>query len=271
MLECKKRMTEKTYKHNFIKQKIADFFRKSAESLKAALFPENITCDLCGAELTAETRYPLCAACMEKLPVVGEHICKQCGVEIDDEADYCLRCQRVESRFDKNRSPLLYEGAAKGLIYAFKFAGKKYISNTLGAMMADCYLSRGMNADVIAFVPMSRKELRNRGFNQSELLAKNVAQRLNIPLYEALLKTKDTYQQKALTFKERAENLKGVFSVNGDAEIKAAIKDKNVLLVDDVFTTGATADECAKVLLKAKVKSVSVLSAAVTKRKNEAV
>lgn len=244
--------------------KANDFFKRALKAVDDALFPKNITCDCCGGELVAETRYRLCAKCSQELPMIDGHICQVCGAPLKDEGDYCLRCQKQESVFERSRSPLVYDEKTKHLIYEMKFLGKKYITETLGAMMADCFLQNKMQADVITFVPMTDKEKRKRGFNQAELLAREVGKRLNIPVLPALIKVRDTSQQKELTREGRESNLKDAFKCVFDE-----IKRLNVLLVDDIFTTGATANECSKALLKGKAKSVNVLTAAVTVLKLE--
>ena len=239
--------------------KASEWFKKAASAFENALFPKDITCDLCGGELVADTRYRLCAKCSENLPIISGHICAICGAPIKDEGDYCLRCQKAESVFDYSRSPLVYDEEAKHLIYEMKFKGKKYISETLGAMMADCYLENKMQADVITFVPMTDKEKKKRGFNQAELLAYEVGKRLNIPVLPALIKVKETSAQKELGREDREKNLDGAFKCVFDE-----VRRLRILLVDDIFTTGVTANECSKALLKGRAKSVVVLTAAVT-------
>lgn len=244
------------------KDKVIELFRKVPLVMKEALYPENITCDVCGEELVAHTRYRLCARCVEDMPFVEGHVCLNCGVSIDNEADYCDRCQNNPSVFKLCRAPLLYDGKARNMVYALKFAGKKYLAHTLGAMMADTYLKYNMQGEIIVPVPMSEKDVKKRGFNQAEILAYEVGRRLNIPVLPALVKVKDTLEQKELSGRERAINLERAFEV-----VYPHVKDRKILLVDDVFTTGATANECAKVLLKAKCKEVSVLTACITKLK----
>ena len=231
-------------------------------AIKLALFPEDITCDLCGEELTADTRYNLCAECTSKLPVVGDHICLNCGVPLLDEADFCVKCENGESAYAYNRSPLVYDGVAKDLILALKYGKKKYIAKTLGAMMSDEYIKCGIDAEIAVFVPMSEWEEKKRGFNHAELLAREVADRLRLPLLPALVKTKDTSSQKKLSLKERAENLNDAFAC-----IYSEIKDRKILLIDDVFTTGATVNACTNVLLKSGAREVFVLTAAVTPKR----
>lgn len=240
-------------------KKASEFLKKCLAAFKDALYPMNCTCDVCGEELVADTRYRLCSECVEKLPFVGEHRCLSCGMPLKDESDYCNRCQYEKFAFVKNRSPLTYDGETKKMIYALKFGRKKYIAQTLGALMADEFLKSGMQADIIVFVPMTQKEEKKRGFNQSALLAYEVGGRLNIPVLPALVKIKDTSAQKELHGKERSINLEGAFSCAFEQ-----VKSRRLLLIDDIFTTGATANECAKVLLKAGAREVNVLTSAVT-------
>lgn len=230
--------------------------------MKGALYPEDITCDMCGEELVAPTRYRLCAKCIEEMPFVGEHICLDCGVQIDNEADYCDRCQRMKGDFKINRSPLIYDGKARDMIHALKFGKKKYLVHTIGAMMADTFIKNNMQGEIIVPVPMTEKEKKKRGFNQAELLAYEIGARLDIPVLPALVKVKDTSAQKELSGKERAQNLEKAFEV-----VYPQVKDRKILLVDDIFTTGTTVNQCAKALLKAKCSQVSTLTACITKLK----
>ncbi len=242
--------------------KVKAFFSKALGAFDDALYPLDCTCDVCGEELVEDTRYRLCSECIANLPFVKGHICLNCGMPLDDESDYCNRCQNQKSSFVKNRSPLVYDGEVKRMIHKLKFGKKKYIAQTLGALMADKYLESGMDSEIIVFVPMTESELKKRGFNQAELLAMEVGRRLDIPVLPALVKIKDTSQQKELKGKDRASNLEGAFAC-----LFEQVKGRKILLVDDVFTTGATANECANTLLKAKAREVCVLTAAVTKLK----
>ena len=224
-----------------------------------AVFPQNETCDVCLEELPYKTRLNLCSSCLEKLPFNDKKICLCCGAPMDNEADYCLRCMGTKRSFDKCRSVFVYEGLAKKVLLSFKYGEKKYLKSLLAKLMTDKYLSERFEADVVTFVPMTKKEQRKRGYNQSELLAKEIADSLSLECCPSLEKVKESPEQKSLSAKERAKNLEGVFSCS-DMKVKG----KKVLLVDDVFTTGATANECAKALLRAGATNVLVLTACVT-------
>ena len=249
-------------KREAIKTKIVDFFKRGIKAFDKALYPMDCTCDVCGEELVADTRYRLCSDCIAKLPFANGHRCLCCGVPLADESDYCNRCQYERGAFVKNRSPLVYEGETRKIIYSLKFGKKKYLAQTLGALMADEFLKDNMEADIIVYVPMTEAEEKKRGFNQSELLADEVGRRLNIAVLPALVKIKETKAQKELGGKERAQNLEGAFAC-----VFEQVNNRKILLIDDIFTTGATANECAKVLLKAKAREVNVLTAAVAKLK----
>ena len=249
-------------KREAIKTKIVDFFKRGIKAFDKALYPMDCTCDVCGEELVAGTRHRLCSDCIAKLPFANGHRCLCCGVPLADESDYCNRCQYERGAFVKNRSPLVYEGETRKIIYSLKFGRKKYLAQTLGALMADEFLKDNMEADIIVYVPMTEAEEKKRGFNQSELLAEEVGKRLNIAVLPALVKIKETKAQKELGGKERAQNLEGAFAC-----VFEQVNNRKILLIDDIFTTGATANECAKVLLKAKAREVNVLTAAVAKLK----
>lgn len=224
-----------------------------------AVFPQNETCDVCLEELPYITRLNLCSSCLEKLSFNDKKVCLCCGAPVENEADYCLRCMDTKRAFDKCRSVFVYDGLAKKVLLSFKYGEKKYLKNLLAKLMTDKYLSERFDSDVVTFVPMTKKEQRKRGYNQSELLAREIANSLSLECRPSLEKVKESPEQKSLSAKERAENLKGVFSCSD-----AALKGKRVLLIDDVFTTGATANECSGVLLKAGASNVLVLTACVT-------
>lgn len=252
-------MTERTGR---IGKAIAAAATRAIRACEDALYPEDVSCDICLEDIAMAGRYRICGKCLAELPYVGEHICLSCGMPMDDEGDYCLRCQNNEHFFKLNRAPFEYTGLAIKMIHDLKFRGKKYMADPLSAFMADAFLQNSMSADIVTFVPMTDDEVKRRGFNQSELLAAAVADRLNMAMLPALVKTKDTSEQKALNARDRAKNLEGAFEC-----ALSQVKRRNILLIDDIFTTGATSNECARTLLKAGAREVSCLTAAITKQK----
>lgn len=231
--------------------------------IKDGLFPEDCTCNLCGRELKSYSRSGLCAVCEEKLPLNDGDICLTCGRRCSSETPYCLECQHNSRVFEFARSPFVYEGEAKRLIEKYKFFNARYLSKYFVNYLVDTYLKFPFNAELALAVPLSETAKRKRGYNQSELLAKDFAKRLKLEFSDkALTKIKETKKQVGLSKSERQQNLSGAFAANGDI-----VNGRNVLLIDDVLTTGATANECSRALLKAGANRVQVLVVASVKEK----
>lgn len=215
--------------------------------LKENLFPDNYTCDICGVETFGTN---LCADCLKKTPFNNLATCPVCGRRTV-RPEICLECKEESPPFKKGVSALVYEDNACVLISKFK-NGKGYLKEYFADLLFEkvAYLSR---FDCIVYVPMLKKAERLRGYNQSKLLALALSERVNVPVIkDALVKVKETGEQKSLSKKERKENIAGCFKVAKKEEIKG----KSILLVDDVLTTGATAFEITKILLKAGARTV---------------
>jgi len=152
-----------------------------------------------------------------------------------------------------------YEKCYKVAVKLLKFMCRGYIAVRMGRMMAEVVKNepRYWPLDLVIPVPISQPNLMKRGFNQSEVLARNVAKALGLKMLpDVLVRVRETPSQRELTKEERQQNLKGAFDVR-DCE---KIRGKNILLVDDVYTTGSTAKECATVLLDAGANRVSVIT-----------
>ena len=163
----------------------------------------------------------------------------------------CGQCLKKTPPFSKVIPYGLYEGVLAEAINQFKFYGLNRLSRPLGMLLIHLDIPR---ADGIVPVPLSIKRLRERGFNQSLLIARVVSKMTGIPLFmDTLVKKKDTLPQIGLSAKERLLNLKNAFTVEEN------IRDRRLLLIDDVMTTGATVRECSKQLIKAGAKEVIVL------------
>jgi competence protein ComFC len=153
-----------------------------------------------------------------------------------------------------------YDDFAKNIIYKFK-TGEKYLFEPLGFLMKDKIEKSGLCVDLLAYVPVTAKVLKKRGYNQSELLARYISKELDLPCHGEFYKTKDSDFQKNITAAERRKNIKGVFKLKGD------VKDKNILVIDDVITTGSTLSECARVFKNAGAKNVYGCAFAAVKAK----
>ena len=226
---------------------------KLGKLLSEALFPRSFTCDLCGIETFGNS---LCPDCLKTVTYNNGTVCPVCGRKTAI-AEICMECKAKAPVFKKAVSPLIYENGAKVLIAKFK-NGSAYLKDYFAEIIAD-KLKDFPEFDYIVSVPMTKKRERERGYNQSALLAKSLSERIGIPfLSNALIKTKETSAQKSLSRKEREKNLTGCFKV----EKRDLIKGKTVLLVDDILTTGATAEAIGNKLLGAGAKRIYLATVA---------
>ena len=243
-------MSDFQYQLKNISLKIGRFFKK-------VLYPEDITCNVCGKDLNKASEVCLCDECKLKLPYNNGKKCVKCGKPLDDGG--CPSCQKVKHKFKNAFSPFVFDGEAEQLIKQMKFQNKKYIARTFGFYMAQEYFMAGINVDAILSVPLTKKRFKHRGFDQSHKLLIWTNRYLGLEdISSAIIKSKDTLAQHTLGFRERKENLKNAFKVMD----KSKIKDKKLLLVDDIFTTGLTVDSVCAELLKAGALEIYVLVAA---------
>ena len=223
-------------------------------ALLSAFFPDR--CAYCGAVVPHPER--MCPECAVKLPVVEGETCPLCGCARRD-----CTCENHRHPYDRCIAPLYYEGPARHVILRMKQRERPYVVRELAARMIRAFLRSGEPLpDAVVYVPMTRKDERQRGFNQSRMLAAEVAEGLAVPLWAALRKVQQTRPQKQLSAEQRSGNVLGVF----DAAPDMALAGKRLLLVDDLMTTGATAGECAKVLKLYGAERVVLLAAAITRK-----
>jgi len=196
-----------------------------------------------------------CKACTEGLysqKILGP-ICDVCGVPFVSASSpdhTCGVCLVQKTPFVSFRSALIYNGAVVEAIHSFKYGGKVILGRPLGRLLAES-INLPVTPDLIIPVPLHKKRLRMRGFNQSLLLAREVSRRLKVKTdYTNLKRLKNTAQQVNLRAKERLDNVKGAFALKRPGDIAG----KTALLIDDVYTTGATIRECSKALKKAGAK-----------------
>ena len=231
--------------------------------LSEAFFPLSFTCDVCGIETF---NCNICPDCLKNLTFNNKDTCPVCGRKTAL-PEICLECKAKAPTFKKAVSAFVYENNCIPLIYKFK-NGSGYLKEYFTDLLSE-EVKNLPKFDLIVFVPMTQNAEYKRGYNQAELLAKSLSERIGVPVCgKVLTKVKDTPEQKNLSQKERAENLKGCFKI----ENKNDIKDKKLLLVDDVLTTGATANIIADKLLKAGAKQVylaTVASVEYKQKKND--
>ncbi len=226
------------------------------------VYPEGIKCSLCGKELFEETRFSLCPSCLPDLVVKS---CLRCGRSMKNDADYCLDCQNYPPAFDRAYAPCVFEGNAVRLIHKLKYGNERYLAKYLARYMYDCLAEKDFLPDAVTFVPMHKRRKRERGYNQAEELAKEVARLIGVENAELILRTKYSANLARMSARERREAVKDTFSAKEGVELKG----KSVLLIDDVFTTGATSGACAEILKRQGAIRVEVLTFATSAVKVE--
>ena len=193
----------------------------------------------------------LCARCRAQAPPLPEPLCVHCGQSITS-GDLCLDCQNRPLALHGLRSAHFFEGPLCSAIYAFKYNGLRQMAGPLGEMLFAGYTRFAIAADMMVPVPLHAARQSQRGFNQSLLLAQDLAGRVHLPVDgEHLLRMRNTRPQVGLGATARRSNVDGAFAWAGES-----LGGQRVLLIDDVCTTGATLESCADALYTAGAASV---------------
>ena len=222
--------------------------------LLAAAYPERCCC--CGKAVPCGGL--VCEECRAKLNAIEPPVCPSCGNGTCE-----CTCDGHKRHTERCVSPFYYDGAAKSGIYRLKFDGKEYVAELFYTFMAETVKREygDIDFDAIIPVPIGETTRRKRLYNQSELLGQGLSGLLGVPLKQTLVKLWETSPQRDLPEYRRSGNVLGVYDVDGQTDLC----DKVVLLVDDVSTTGATLDECAKMLKIYHAKAVYAVTAASTR------
>lgn len=214
------------------------------------LFPTR--CPVCD-EIVTPLGEKICLGCMEKLKLLTPPWCMRCGKKLKTEGEFCEDCRKKTHLFTKGRA--LYEyGSVAPSIYRMKYAGRREYAEFFGEEMGR-YLKHfiaQVQPDGIVPIPLHKKRLNKRGYNQATLLARALGSYLGIPVYDQILRrTKNTAPLKLQNPLERQNNLKKAFIM-----LENDVKLKTILLVDDIYTTGSTMDEVTSVLKQNGVEHV---------------
>ncbi|MBS6377414.1 MAG: ComF family protein [Clostridium sp.] len=229
-----------------------EYSRRTAADL---LFPRR--CPVCGGVAMPKGRL-ICPACLKQLSFVSSPACMKCGKEIGSrDQEYCTDCIRRKKSFTRGFALLNYDSRAAVSMAAVKYHNKREYLDFYARAAALRFEKQFRQAgiQVIVPVPVHASRLKTRGFNQAAVLAEKLSAELGIPWEELLIRVKKTDPQKSLGSAERLKNLRGAF----EAEQEAG-KWERVLLVDDIYTTGSTAEICSRALLKTGVKQVFVFA-----------
>jgi len=211
-----------------------------------------IKCGYCD-EITENGSY-ICNKCNKKIDIEElKNRCKFCGTKIINKNRICSKCIEEKKYYDEFIFFSEYEGVLKDKMLAYKFNDKKYLKDFFAQELSKFLYD--VQVDCVTGVPITKERLRERGYNQTNLIAKEISKNLSIEyIPDMLVKIRDTEHQSKLSKTERKFNIKNCFKV---ADIYN-INEKKILLIDDIFTTGATVNECSKMLKKAGAKKVIV-------------
>ena len=234
--------------------------------LFSLVFPDD--CRVCGQPLREISRIPVCAACLsEPQPLIAEYFCVSCRAPFLnahplDESGRCALCRLGLAGFDAVYSYGSYEGTLRKLIHLFKYGQIRPLARPFGDLLSRV-VPREQRFDCVVPMPLHWRRRWERGFNQSELLAREIARRWNVPVNKAVRRVKATAWQAGLTNAKRRANVSGAFAMRRGVRLDGA----RVLLVDDVLTTGASAAACARVLKRAGAVHVALVAVARTDRR----
>ena len=218
----------------------------------------------CCEKFLEEGRKGICPDCFSKIRWLAPPFCSVCGTPFrskEVENHPCGACATKEKYFTMARALGYYEGPLQEAIHRWKYQGRMSLTSFFGEWMAEALQRywRPSSLDLLIPVPLHRQRLRERGFNQALLLAQELSQRTGILCHKRVLqKKKPTLPQVNLSGSEREKGVRGAFQIME----KEKLKGKSILLVDDVYTTGATVNECAKVLMAGGAERVDVLTLA---------
>jgi len=199
----------------------------------------------------------LCARCSERFELVEPPLCPHCGRSTAN-GRLCPRCLHDPLQLDGARSVAYFDGTLREAIHHFKYSNRQGLAVPLGKLMGDYWQQSPLPAEIIVPVPLHPGRLTERGYNQAALLARELGKDIALPVSEnGLVRVRATRPQVDLNAGERKENVRGAFHCPG-----MGLKGKRVLLIDDVYTTGATLEACSIALRQVGVRSVWALTLA---------
>ena len=218
-------------------------------------------CASCDELLAQPTRGPVCDRCWQSIRPVTPPLCDRCGDSlptwrtVSTTLACCARCRRTSRALDRARSVGVYDGALRAIVHALKYDGRRSLARPLAEMMRERAAEVLDGAACVVPVPLHPSRRRHRGFNQ----ARDLSRHIGLPVVQALRRTRNTATQTGLSSARRHRNVRDAFAPTRVARRLAGL---TVVLIDDVSTTGATLDACARALKGAGVKEVRGLTAA---------
>ena len=235
--------------------KIKEALIKIKNVLLDALYPEDIKCIFCGRDIPLPY---ICDDCLKEDIFNEGNRCIKCDTPLKDDNLVCDHCKKTKRHFNGVYCPLKYAGIVRKALLQFKSDGAKYLAKPFAKFISQRLDVDQVEFDVIVPVPSHKSTIRKRGYNPAKVLADELGKITSKPVVDAFYKMRKTKNQKFLDYQERQSNLENTIMLLNNS----AIKGKNVLIVDDIITTGATIEACAVLLHKAK----NIYAAAVARR-----
>lgn len=196
-----------------------------------------------------------CDTCQKNLPKLSEPICEVCGIPLDA-AGLCPDCQRVRPRFNALRSWSAFDAPVRNALHRLKYRQDVGLGDALASHLSEYVVGLNWPIDLVVPVPLGHKRMQERGYNQVGLIARPLALSMQIAYVpQALSRVRETRTQVGLTKRERHDNVRGAFRAEGKR-----VKDRTVLLMDDVATTGSTLSSCAEAFYAAGARDVFALT-----------
>lgn len=198
-----------------------------------------------------------CAPCWSKLDFLGASGCSRCGLPLQaTEAEICAACLARPPRLDRIRAAVAYDDISRSIVMRLKYGRKVALARTMSRFMQPL-LGEVSKGAMLVPVPLHRQRLWSRGFNQSVIVARDLSKRTGVPVATDILRrVRATPPLKGMTMRQRRRTVAGAFQVDP----RATLKGRTIVLVDDVFTTGSTANACARALKRAGAERVDLIS-----------
>ena len=224
-------------------------------------------CASCGDVLTEPLAGPVCRRCWREVPKLSPPGCVRCGDSLRDfrtDGPLCTRCRRQPARLSIARSAGRYDGTLRRIVHAFKYEGRRVLATPLAALLREAGGDLLSGADAVIPVPLHPFRAMQRGFNQSDDLARE----LGLPVWRVLRRVRHGPPQATLPAARRNANVRAAFRLSWHRRLAGRVmparhlRNRVVVLIDDVMTTGATLEACARPLVEAGVRSVRALTVA---------
>ncbi len=230
---------------------------KAISTFLNILYPKKSFCCICGCEISGV----ICEVCLGSIRHINGRMCFKCGKSLNDsyQEGYCPNCYTVPYYFDRAYSCFEYEGTGKELIHKMKYEGKPELGRLLARFMHQRLRHEDIQAEAIIPVPIHPNKYSKRGFNQAYIIAQHLREYIKLPVLDCIKRVKETKEQYNLDKYQRSINVIDAFSIEMLYNIN---KYNNVLLLDDIYTTGSTVNECSRILKNHGVKAVYVITAA---------